>query len=162
MSESGEPMTIGWREWVALPALGLPAIKVKVDTGARTSAIHAFDIVRERDADGTEHAAFSVHPLQRDGALVRRCRAPLVDVRRVTDSGGHAEQRLFVATELRLGALRRTVEITLTERHDMLFRMLLGRTALVPGVHVDPSGSFLCGRRSARGLYASTDQGATP
>lgn len=150
-------LTVGWREWVALPGLGLPAVKVKVDTGARTSAIHAFDISRERDADGSEFAAFSVHPLQRDAALTRRCRAPLVDVRRVTDSGGHTEERLFVSTELRLGELSRTVEITLTERHDMLFRMLLGRTALVPGVRVDPSRSFLCGRVRARSLYPSAD-----
>ena len=162
MSEAefgGGGLTVGWREWVALPALGLPAVKVKVDTGARTSAIHAFDIARERDPDGSEHVAFSVHPLQRDGALVRRCRAPLVDVRRVTDSGGHTQERFFVSTELRVGGVVRTIELTLTERHDMLFRMLLGRTALVPDVRVDPSRSFLCGRVSARRLYTATDPG---
>jgi len=152
-----EALTVGWREWVALPELGLPAVKVKVDTGARTSAIHAFDIERVHD-DGVEHVEFSVHPLQRDGALVRRCRAPLVDVRRVTDSGGHAEDRLFVSTELRLGTIVRTIELTLTQRHDMLFRMLLGRTALVPDVLVDPARSFLCGRIAARALYPSTHE----
>ena len=150
-------LTIGWREWIALPELGLPAVKVKVDTGARTSAIHAFDIERERDPDGTEFAAFSVHPLQRDRDVACRCRAPLVGVRRVTDSGGHGEERMFVATEIVLGPVRRTVEITLTERHDMLFRMLLGRTALVPDLRVDPARSFLCGRVSARRLYHRTD-----
>ena len=156
-------LAVGWREWIALPELELPAVKVKVDTGARTSAIHAFDIARERDGDGREFAAFSVHPLQRDRELARRCRAPLVDVRRVTDSGGHSEERLFVSTELVLGPLRRTIELTLTERHDMLFRMLLGRTALVPGVRVDPARSFLFGRVSARALYLPTDdRGVAP
>ena len=160
MSDS-EGLTVGWREWVALPELGLPAVKVKVDTGARTSAIHAFDIERERDANGTELVAFSVHPLQRDAKIVRRCRAPLVDTRRVTDSGGHAEERLFVSTALSIGGRVRTIELTLTERHDMLFRMLLGRTALVPDVRVDPARSFLCGRVSARALYPSDDEGVT-
>ena len=155
-------LTVGWREWVALPELGLPGVKVKVDTGARTSAIHAFDIVRERDEAGAEQVAFSVHPLQRDGALVRRCRAPLVDVRRVTDSGGHAEERLFVSTTIEIGPIARRVELTLTERHDMLFRMLLGRTALVPDIRVDPAASFLCGRRSARSLYPPSAAGARP
>lgn len=161
MAEAGQTesrLTVGWREWVALPELSLPAIKVKVDTGARTSAIHAFDLVRETDEDGREHVAFSVHPLQRDNAIERRCRAPLVDVRRVTDSGGHAEERLFVSTVLQIGPVRRTIELTLTERHDMLFRMLLGRTALVPDVRVDPARSFLCGRVSARPLYAASEE----
>ena len=155
-----EGLIVGWREWVGLPGLGLPAVKAKVDTGARTSAIHAFDIVRETDADGTEQAVFSIHPLQRERAIVRRCRAPLVDVRRVTDSGGHTEERLFVRTELALGPLRREIEITLTERHDMLFRMLLGRTSLVPDVRVDPARSFLCGRVVARPLYTTDNQGS--
>jgi len=154
-----EGLVVGWREWVALPALGLPAVKAKVDTGARTSAIHAFDIERGTAADGSAQVAFSVHPLQRDAKTVRRCLAPLVDTRRVTDSGGHAEERLFVSTVMELGGIRRTIEITLTERHDMLFRMLLGRTALVSDVRVDPARSFLCGRVSARALYPSDDQG---
>ena len=146
---------VGWREWVALPGLGLPAVKAKIDTGARTSALHAFDIVAERDADGEALVAFSVHPLQRDGDLSVRCRAPLVDRRRVTDSGGHREQRWVIRTPLALGPRTRDVEITLVDRGDMLFRMLVGRTSLVPDARVDPARSFLLGRVRARGLYAA-------
>lgn len=152
----GEGLTVGWREWIALPGLGLPAVKAKVDTGARTSAIHAFDIVRE---PGSDQVTFSIHPLQRNADLTRRCQAPLVDVRRVTDSGGHTEERLFISAELEIGSIRRQIEITLTERHDMLFRMLLGRTALVPDITVNPAKSFLCGRVAARGLYLPAVEG---
>ena len=98
--------------------------------------------------------AFGVHPLQRDAELTVRCRAPLVDRRAVTDSGGHREERWVVRTALVLGARERTVEITLVDRTDMLFRMLVGRTSLVPDVRVDPARSFLLGRVAARGLYA--------
>ena len=150
---------VGWREWVALPEFDLPAIKAKIDTGARSSAIHAFDIEQSTDETGRDWVEFSVHPLQRDDVIVRRCRAPLVDIRRVTDSGGHSEQRLFVQTELVFGPVRRRIEITLTQRRDMLFRMLVGRTALKPDTLVDPSRSFLCGRVAARSLY--TDSGAS-
>lgn len=150
--EAGPILTIGWREWISLPMLGLPAVKVKVDTGARTSAIHAFDI--ERFKRGVQDwVRFNVHPLQRDTSVTRQCEAPLVDIRQVTDSGGHTAERYFISTELQLGHLTRNIEITLTQRNDMLFRMLLGRTAMVPGIQVDPSKSFLMGRVSARALY---------
>lgn len=148
-------LTIGWREWVSLPGLELPAVKAKIDTGARTSALHAFDMVRGRDDAGTDIVDFSVHPLQRNNSLVRRCRAPLIDTRRVTDSGGHTQERYFISVELQLGNRLRSIEMTLTERHDMLFRMLIGRTALAPDVQVNPSRSFLCGRLAARSLYAT-------
>ena len=158
-SGNSEPLIIGWREWVSLPQLGLPAIKAKVDTGARSSAIHAFDIERVR-RDGQDWLLFQVEPIQRDSSIVRRCEAPLVDIRRVTDSGGHAADRYFITTELHLGPLQRTIEMTLTQRNDMLFRMLLGRTAMVPGVLADPSRSFTLGRKSARLLYAEVPAGA--
>ena len=154
------PLTVGWREWVALPALGLPAIKAKVDTGARTSALHAFDIAEERGEGGAALVGFSVHPLQRDGATAVRCRAPLVDRRTVTDSGGHREERWVIATTLALGGRSREVEVTLVDRTDMLFRMLVGRTSLVPDVLVNPARSFLLGRTSARGLYAARGDAA--
>ena len=155
---AASPLDIGWREWVALPGLGLPAVKAKIDTGARTSALHAFDIVEERGPDGEALVAFGVHPLQRDAELAVRCRAPLVDRRAVTDSGGHREERWVVRATLVLGARERAVEITLVDRTDMLFRMLVGRTSLVPDVRVDPARSFLLGRVAARSLYAaSTD-----
>lgn len=144
---------IGWREWVSLPGLGLPGIKAKIDTGARTSALHAFHIVEERAADGSTIVAFDVQPLQRKESLVVRCRAPLVDCRMVTDSGGHAAERYVVRTELVIGGCRREVEITLSDRRDMLFRMLVGRTSLKPDLLVDSSRSFTLGRASVRSLY---------
>ena len=152
---------VGWREWVALPGLGLPAIKAKVDTGARTSALHAFDIAEEAGEGGEALVGFSVHPLQRDAELTVRCRAPLVDRRRVTDSGGHREERFVVRAALVLGAREREVELTLVDRTDMLFRMLVGRTSLVPDVRVDPARSFLLGRVAARELYRDGGRGRT-
>lgn len=146
--------TVGWREWVSLPDLGLPAIKAKVDTGARTSAIHAFDIEPFKNSDGDDWVAFSVLPLQRESGIEKRCQAPLVDVRTVTDSGGHRDDRYFIRTDVVIGQIRRTVEITLAQRSDMLFRMLLGRTTLVPDILVNPQLSYTLGRVRARALYS--------
>lgn len=151
-SES-ELLTLGWREWVALPDLGLTAIKAKIDTGARTSALHAFDIVEQTDADGSLLVSFKTQPVQRNEALVIECRAPVVGKRQVTDSGGHTAERYVVLTTLTIGGAARRIELTLTDRRGMLFRMLVGRTSLVPGVAVDPGGSFLMGRQSWRDHY---------
>lgn len=150
---SSTPITLGWREWVALPDLDLPAFKVKVDTGARTSAIHAHDVERYSE-NGIKMVSFSVLPVQRNQSIVRRCSAPLVDIRDVTDSGGHTESRHVVSTRLELAEVTKEIEITLTERRDMLFRMLLGRTALAEDFLVNPALSFTCGRRSTRLLYS--------
>lgn len=150
---SSTPITLGWREWVALPDLDLPAFKVKIDTGARTSAIHAHDVERYSE-NGIKMVSFSVLPVQRNQSIVRRCSAPLVDIRDVTDSGGHTESRHVVSTRLELAEVTKEIEITLTERRDMLFRMLLGRTALAEDFLVNPALSFTCGRRSTRLLYS--------
>ena len=141
-------LQVGWREWVVLPELQVPAIKAKIDTGARTSALHAFDIKRVGG-----QVEFSVQPIQRNRLLSVRCSAPLSDIRTITDSGGHSEERYVVTTLLQIGSLEKTIELTLTERHDMLFRMLIGRTALMPQCLVDPAGSYLCGKLSPRLLY---------
>ena len=161
LGQASDPqsMLIGWREWVSLPQLGLPAIKAKIDTGARTSAIHAFDIKQIKKNGGQDWLEFNVQPVQRDSSIVCRCEAQLVDVRRVTDSGGHTADRYFIETELQIGSHRRTIEMTLSQRTDMLFRMLLGRTAMVPGIQVDPSLSFSLGRMSARSLYTEISEG---
>lgn len=153
---------LGWREWISLPQLGLPAIKAKVDTGARTSALHAFDTKPFKHEDGSEWVAFSVCPVQRDSSLQRRCQAPVVDVRSVTDSGGHAQERFCIATEIVIGQITRTVEITLASREDMLFRMLLGRTALIPDIMVNPQLSYTLGRLNARSLYNQSVAGSNP
>lgn len=155
-SEAGSEvhLTVGWREWVSLPELGLPAIKTKVDTGARTSAINALNIERFTHDSGADWVAFTVMPIQRVTNVTRRCQAPLVDIRKVTDSGGHSEERYFISTTISIGDLVRNVEVTLAQRTDMLFRMLLGRTALAPDIVVNPALSYTLGRKNARSIYS--------
>ncbi|MGJ3256953.1 MAG: ATP-dependent zinc protease family protein [Alcanivorax sp.] len=135
-------VTVGWREWATLPELDIEAIKVKVDTGARTSALHAFQ-VESFQRDNQEWVRFSIHPIQGQD-LVRHCEAPVLDRRVVTDSGGHKEERPVIRTDIELGGRRWPIEITLTDRENMIFRMLLGRTAMGEIV-VDPTASFLLG-----------------
>ena len=144
-----ELITVGWREWVGLPALGLPRIKAKVDTGARTSALHAFH-VRAFEADGRHQVEFRIHPVQRDNETEITCIADIVDERVVRDSGGHSEMRYVIETPVSLGAHTWPIELTLTARDDMLFRMLLGRTALKHRAIVDPSRSYLVGKKKKR------------
>ena len=142
----GSPMatkvTVGWREWASLPELDIEAIKVKVDTGARTSALHAFQ-VESFMRDGQEWVRFSIHPIQGQDQ-VSHYEAPVLDRRVVTDSGGHKEERPVICTDIELGGRRWPIEITLTDRENMIFRMLLGRTAMGE-IIVDPTASFLLG-----------------
>lgn len=134
--------TLGWREWVGLPELGIDRIKAKVDTGARTSALHAFNLKTFND-NGQRMVRFKVHPIQGDIEKVVECVARVKDERVVTDSGGHKEHRLVIETIVAIGDDQRKVEVTLTDRDNMLFRMLLGRTAVRPHYLVDPNKSFL-------------------
>lgn len=139
-----ETVSLGWREWVSLPDLGLTWIKAKVDTGARTSALHACSIERF-ERDGETWVRFGMHPEQGDNTTVIFCEAPVIDDRCVTDSGGHKEQRPVIKTRMVLGTEVREIEITLTDRDSMLFRMLVGRTAIKQGVVVSPGQSFMLG-----------------
>lgn len=142
-------MIIGWREWIALPALAVPAIKVKLDTGARTSALHAF-AVESFQADGIQKVQFVVHPLQKRTDVTIRCVADVVERRTVTNSGGHREKRYVIRTMLRIGLSEWPIEVTLTNREEMGFRMLLGRTAMHRRLIVDPSLSYQAGQSLAR------------
>ena len=138
-------MTLGWREWVSLPDLGLPHIKAKVDTGARTSAIHAFAL-NTYEQDGKERVEFRMHPNQKDVETVVVCDAAIVDKRVVTDSGGHKEERFVIETTLQIGGHEWPIEATLTARDDMLFRMLIGRTAMKGRAVVNPGRSYVVGK----------------
>jgi len=144
-ADTGLPC-IGWREWVALPDLGIAEVKAKVDTGARTSTLHAFEVQTFRK-QGRLRVRFAVHPLQNRLDEVVQCETDVHDVRWVSDSGGHREQRVIILTRLRLGDALWPIEMTLTSRDTMRFRMLLGRTAMQKRYIVNPARSYLVGRR---------------
>ncbi len=136
---------LGWREWLALPDLGIARIKAKVDSGARSSALHAAAI----EALSHDRVRFALRPLQNDPQR-QWCEAALIDRRWVTDSGGHRELRPFIRTQIWLGDERWEAEVSLSARDTMRFRMLLGRTALAGRFVVDPAASFVQRRAGIR------------
>ena len=143
--QSSERIVLGWREWVSLPQLGIDRIKAKVDTGARTSALHGFEI-EPFEEHGVQRVRFRIHPVQRDTDTVLECTADVIDRRKVRDSGGHQEMRWVIRSDIVIGEHRWPAELTLTSRDDMLFRMLLGRTAMIRKAVVDPARSYLVGK----------------
>jgi hypothetical protein len=137
---------IGWREWITLPELGIEGMKAKIDTGARSSSLHAYDI-RPFERKGKPWVRFKVHPLQKDHRLTVEAEARVVEKRKVKASSGHETLRWVVETDVVLGEMRWTIELTLTRRDAMGFRMLLGRQAVRRRFLVDSGRSFLFGKR---------------
>lgn len=131
-------ITLGWEEWVSLPKLGLPALKAKIDTGARTSALHAFDIETFGSIQ-KPHVRFMVHPIPGRSDFIIPCSAPLLDRREVTSSNGEGELRYVIETELKVGHERWLIEVTLTNRLGMAMHMLVGRQALPNFISISPT-----------------------
>ncbi|MEZ5573197.1 MAG: ATP-dependent zinc protease [Halioglobus sp.] len=140
-----EQKPLGWREWIGLPGLNIQKIKAKIDTGARTSALHAFR-VEPFQRDSQPWVRFAIHPVQGDSSVVVDCEAAVRDQRLVRDSGGHEELRYVIDTEIALGNDRFRCEVTLTDRDSMMFRVLLGRTALRGKYVIYPGRSYLQGK----------------
>lgn len=138
---------VGWREWISLPEIGILTMQCKVDTGAKTSALHAFK-VDSFERDGQLWVRFSVHLDETDLSKIQVCEAKVIDKRSVTDSGGTVSQRFFIETLLEIGESHYLIQVSLTDRDTMKFNMLLGRTALRKGHFiVDPSKSYLQGKK---------------
>jgi hypothetical protein len=130
---------IGWREWIGLPELGIAWVKAKVDTGARSSSLHAWDVETHEDAGMVR---FAVHPFQHDDAFTVPVTAELADVREVRSSNGEVETRPVIRTRILVAGVIVPIELGLTKRDEMGFRMLLGRTAVRRRFLIDPGRSF--------------------
>ena len=144
--KGNEKLLLGWREWLALPELGIHRIKAKIDTGARTSALHTFG-VEPYEREGVLRVRFWVHPLQRVDSVEICCEARVLDRRTVRDSGGHEEERYVIRTRVQVAQACWPIEVTLTDRDSMGFRMLLGRTAIRRRYLVDPGRSYLADQK---------------
>ena len=133
---------LGWREWIGFPDLNIPRVKAKIDTGARTSALHAF-MVEPFTKDERQWVRFAIHPAQNETDTVIECEAPVKDQRIVRDSGGHEEMRYVIETQISIGDDVINAEVTLTDRDSMRFRVLLGRTALRGKCVIHPGKSYV-------------------
>lgn len=150
MAKKLPSMIVGWQEWVSLPELGLPAVKAKIDTGAKTSSLHAYHIEKFTQR-GQPYVRFEVHPIQRNRVVTRLCEAPVIDKRTVKSSSGDKEKRPVIKTQLLLGDVQWEIELNLTNRDTMGFRMLLGREAL-KHMLVNPKHTCLHGKISPQDI----------
>lgn len=153
-----ETLHLGWREWVALPELGIVAIKAKVDTGAKTSALHAVHMGLFAK-NNLKMVRFFINPIQRDNVFHMECVAPLKDCRQITNSGGNKEWRYIIETPIAIGKRKWPIEVALTNRHMMHFRMLLGRRALQQGVLINPGRSYINGKMTSSKQYSLLNGG---
>jgi len=140
-------LIFGWEEWVELPGLGLPAVRAKIDTGARSSSIHAF-MIEPYGRGEKQRVRFGVHPVPERPDIIVFCSAELVDQREITSSNGETELRYIIRTSLRIGGQEWPIEISLTNRESMQYRMLVGRAALLDTIIVDPNLSCVQGKLS--------------
>lgn len=154
INQIGGRMVLGWREWLALPTLDISAIKAKIDSGARSSALHV-EAIEEFRRDNADWVRFQLNPLTRSSKRVRWIETPLSERRKVTDSGGNVSVRPFIKTEVRIGPISFEIEMNLTNRRAMLFPMLLGRTAMSGRIVIDPQRSFALGKPKKSGKETS-------
>jgi ribosomal protein S6--L-glutamate ligase len=136
-------LVLGWEEWIALPSLGLPAIKAKIDTGAKTSALHA-EAIEAFGPASAPRARFIIRPAPRRPDITVTCTAPIIDRRSITSSNGIPEARFVISANIAIAGRLWPIEISLSDRREMHYRMLLGRQALTAAsVLIDPSASFV-------------------
>ncbi|MDH5345291.1 MAG: RimK/LysX family protein, partial [Gammaproteobacteria bacterium] len=151
MNDGEEKIIVGSQEWCAFPDLGVPAVKARVDSGATTSSIHAFNIQAFK-RHGETWVSFELHPLQGNRRTTLKCEAVVVDRRVIRSSSGITEKRYVIGTTLSLGKQAWNIEISLANRDSMGYRMLLGRQAMGDRILVDPSASFRCGKLSEKDI----------
>lgn len=143
-----ESLLVGWREWASLPMLNTPLIKVKIDTGAKTSALHAYDL-EILEMSSKKYAKFVIHPLQKNESITRCAIAEVIDSRVVRSSNGHKEERVVIRSPIKIGNHYWDIDITLTKRDIMRYRMLLGREAM-KSLLVNPGKSYCQGKVSSK------------
>ncbi len=144
---------VGNAEWCALPELNLPAIRARIDSGAKTSSIHAYNIT-QFERDNSSWVSFEVHPIKKDNATVVFCEAELVDRREVKSSNGTTEKRFVIKTPFSINDQTWDIELTLTNRDSMGFRMLLGREAMQERILIDPSSKSIFGKVTKKQMHS--------
>ncbi len=152
MQQETGKIKLGWREWISLPELNVLAIKTKVDTGAKTSALHAFYVERYQK-NSVDMVELLIQRIQSNSDVQVECHDAILDGRKVADSSGHKEKHYIIQSLISIGDQSWPIELSLTNRDTMRFRMLLGRRAMENGVIVDPGASYINGKLDPKTLY---------